>query len=392
MDIFRDSNFNFMGWAKVGLVISVIAFVASIVALFGLGKLNIGIDFAGGTELVLRFDELPSLEDVRSLAAEVSGGEPLVQRFGAEEDREILVKTPLVEGSEEGLRERLTARLDERFNSDLAGRFDLNQRGSAALASLLLEADPDGRGALDEEISDEERRVAMAAYYEQVAEAVVAERQRDGLLESWSELDAVEEVTPAVRQLLESETALGSYAVLRTDNVGPQIGAELRAKGLAAVFFSMIGMLVYIWFRFELRFGIGALAATVHDVAIALGAYALAGYEFNLTTVAAFLTVVGYSVNDTVVVFDRVRENLQQSRGGDLKELMNRSLNQTLSRTILTSGTTLLTVTALFVLGGEVIRGFSYVLMVGIIVGTYSSIFVAAPIVLIWDRYFPRKV
>jgi preprotein translocase subunit SecF len=383
MDFFRDSNYNFMGLAKVFLTISAVACIASIVALFGLGKLNIGIDFVGGTEMVLKFREVPSLEELRSIAAEVSGGEPLVQRFGDEEQREVLIKTPLPQEGDDDLRQGLAQRLDQQYNPEGVGRFDLNQKGSAALAALLYENDPDG--LVDQE--DEARR----AHYDEVGAAVIEERQKDGLLESWSALDGIDLVSPEIRALLEEQTTLGSFAVLRTDTVGPLIGSELRAKGLAAVFFSLIGMMIYIWFRFELRFGVGALVASAHDVVISLGAYALAGYEFNLTTIAAFLTVVGYSVNDTVVVFDRVRENLQASRRGSLKEVLNTSLNQTLSRTLLTSGTTLVTVTTLFVLGGEVIRGFSFVLMVGILVGTYSSIYVASPIVMLWERFTSRK-
>ena len=155
---------------------------------------------------------------------------------------------------------------------------------------------------------------------------------------------------------------------------------------MLAVLASMLGMLVYIWVRFELRFGIGALAAAVHDVLVTLGLFAFAGFEFNLTTVAAFLTLVGYSVNDTVVVFDRVRENMRRSRRTPLLEVMNQSLNQTLSRTILTGGTTLTACLALMILGGEVLRGFAFILFVGVIVGTYSSIYIASPFALLWEQ------
>jgi preprotein translocase SecF subunit len=150
-------------------------------------------------------------------------------------------------------------------------------------------------------------------------------------------------------------------------------------------------MLVYIWIRFELRFGIGAVMACLHDVLVTLGLYALFGFEFNLTTVAAFLTLIGYSVNDTVVIFDRIRENMRKSRRKPLIEIMNESINQTLSRTILTGGSTLLALAALLWLGGDVIRGFAFVMLVGILVGTYSSIYVASPFALLWERYFGVK-
>ncbi len=173
-----------------------------------------------------------------------------------------------------------------------------------------------------------------------------------------------------------------------SENVGPQVGAELRQKGIWAVIASMIGMLIYIWIRFELRFGVGALMAVVHDVLVTLGLYAFSGLEFNLTTIAAFLTLVGYSVNDTVVVFDLVRENMRKMRRTPLLDVMNLSLNQTLSRTILTGGTTLTACLALMLLGGDVLRGFAFILFVGVIVGTYSSIYIASPFALLWERWF----
>jgi preprotein translocase subunit SecF len=147
-------------------------------------------------------------------------------------------------------------------------------------------------------------------------------------------------------------------------------------------------MLAYIWFRFELRFGIGAVMASLHDVLVTFGLFALVGYEFNLTTVAAFLTLIGYSVNDTVVIFDRIREDMRKSRRKPLIEVMNEAINQTLSRTIMTSGLTLLTCLALLFLGGDVLRGFAFVMTVGIIVGTYSSIYIASPFALLWENMF----
>jgi preprotein translocase SecF subunit len=181
---------------------------------------------------------------------------------------------------------------------------------------------------------------------------------------------------------------MGEFAVVGTETVGPQIGEELRRKGFMAVALSLLGMMVYIWFRFELRFGIGALMAVLHDVLVTLGLYALSGFEFNLTTIAAFLTLVGYSVNDTVVVFDRVRENMRKSRRMPLLEVLNLSLNQTLSRTVLTAGTTLLATASLLAFGGDVLRGFAFVLTVGVVVGTYSTIYIASAFTLLWEQLF----
>jgi preprotein translocase subunit SecF len=195
-------------------------------------------------------------------------------------------------------------------------------------------------------------------------------------------------VSPAVISALQQGAYLGNFSVLGVENVGPQIGRELRAQGFWAVLLSLLGMLAYIWFRFELRFAIGAVMASLHDVAVTLGVFTLLGFEFNLTTIAAFLTLVGYSVNDTVVIFDRMRENMRKSRKKPLIELMNDSINETLSRTIMTSGLTFLTVLALLILGGDVLRGFAFVMTIGIIVGTYSSIYVASPFALLWEHLF----
>jgi preprotein translocase subunit SecF len=383
MEFFRDTKFDFMGVRKYGIVLSVVLLVASILGLFVHQRLNIGIDFAGGTQLTFRFDEAPDVERLRQLLAEAGVTDPQIQRFGEEGLNEVLIKTPLIEGSEEGSRDLVEAAFDRAFNAERGDRLDLNRRGTDAVADLLLDSDPDAQLALG--------RLEARAHYEQVAEAILEPRREDGLIESWSELDGVVGVSPAARDLLEERAYLGRYAILGAENVGPQIGSELRSKGLWAVGLSLLGMMIYIWLRFELRFGIGAVVASLHDVLITLGLYAYVNYEFNLTTIAAFLTVVGYSVNDTVVIFDRVRENMRRTRRESLESLLNLSVNQTLSRTALTSGTTLLAVTTLYAFGGEVIRGFAFVIIVGVIVGTYSSVFVASPVVLWWERLFGRE-
>lgn len=168
----------------------------------------------------------------------------------------------------------------------------------------------------------------------------------------------------------------------RTEFVGPKVGGELIEAGVTAVLLAMAAMLVYIWFRFEWQFGVGAVVALLHDVALTIGVFALLGLEFNLSTVAAILTIAGYSINDTVVVYDRVRENLRKFKQMSLYELLNLSVNGTLSRTLLTSMTTLIALGALYFFGGEVIKGFSFAMIWGVIVGTYSSIFIAVPLLV----------
>lgn len=380
MDFLRDTQIDFMKYRKFWIVISLALVVAGIFAVFVHGKLNIGIDFAGGTQLTIKFQQPPNVQEIRGLLTQAGMSEAQIQRFGEMGENEVIVKTAVVEGSEEGSRDAIVTALSRRYDGGEAG-LDLNAAGADTLSANLERTDPDRLGG----------DAAAADHYAGVAEAIVEMRREQGLISSWEEVAAVPGVSPAVLTALQSEGRLGSFAVLGVENVGPQIGEELRTKGVLAVVLSLIGMLVYIWIRFELRFGIGAVMASLHDVLVCLGLFAMLDFEFNLTTIAAFLTLVGYSVNDTVVIFDRVRENMNKNRRMPLIEVMNVSINQTLSRTVLTSGTTLLAVGSLLIFGGDVLRGFAFVMTVGIVVGTYSSVYIASPFTLLWEQLFPGQ-
>ncbi len=179
----------------------------------------------------------------------------------------------------------------------------------------------------------------------------------------------------------------GQVDIRRVEMVGPQVGKDLRQKGILSLLYAMIGILIYVSWRFELRFAIGAIIALLHDVIITLGAFSLTGREIDLPIIAAFLAIIGYSLNDTIIVYDRIRENFGKHQKKGFSAVVNRSINETLSRTILTSGTTLLVVLALFIFGGGVIHNFAFALLVGILVGTYSSVFVASPVLILWDDY-----
>jgi preprotein translocase subunit SecF len=181
------------------------------------------------------------------------------------------------------------------------------------------------------------------------------------------------------------------FTVRNVQVVGPTVGRQLETKALLATLYSMLGMLIYLWFRFQLIYGVAAVVACFHDTLITVGAFALTNQEISLTVIAAILTLVGYSMNDTIVVFDRIRENLRLSRREALPDVVNRSINQTLSRTVLTSGLTFLTVLSLYIFGGQVLRGFSFALVVGILIGTYSSIAVAAPMLVAWQEWRAKK-
>lgn len=381
MQFFRNTRFQFMKYRRFFVVVSLVFILVGIFAVFIRGQLNLGIDFAGGTQLTLKFRQETEIDRLRGLMDDAGLGDALIQRYGEAGSGEVLIKAPIAEDSEEGSRQAIVDALDRGLNAGVSG-FDVNRGGADALAELLLERDPEGLLATDEAAADE--------HYREVAQAVRTARRDLGVIADWSDLDSAG-LAPATLAALQDNAVVGEFAILGTANVGPQIGAELRRKGIYAVVLSLLGMLAYIWFRFELRFGIGALVAVVHDILITLGLFALTGLEFNLTTVAGFLTLVGYSVNDSVVVFDRVRENLRRSRSRSLEETMNLSLNQTLSRTVLTSGTTLLALGCLLIFGGDVLRGFAFILTIGIVVGTYSSIYVASPFALMWESVFGKK-
>ena len=380
MEFFRDTHIDFMKYRRFWIGVSLLVVAAGIFSIFVHGRLNVGIDFAGGTQITLKFAEEVEVNRLRSILADAGVEDAQIQRFGEAGEHEVLIKTPTAEGTEEGSRDPVVEAIDGAFNEGGGTALDLNRDGVEDVADALLAADPDGvAGGGDPETA--------RAHYEGVADALIEVRREEGLIASWEDLASVPGVSRAAFEVLRAQAALGDFTVLGVENVGPQMGRELRQKGILAVVLSLVGMLLYIWLRFELRFGIGALMATVHDVIIGLFLFALVGFEFNLTTIAAFLTLVGYSVNDTVVIFDRVRENMRKTPQRPLVEVMNESLNQTLSRTVLTSGTTLLAVGALLVLGGDVLRGFAFVLTIGIVVGTYSSIYIASPFALVWEQF-----
>jgi preprotein translocase subunit SecF len=379
MELFRDTHFDFMKYRRFWIVVSFLLVLGGVYAVFGPHKLNMGIDFAGGTQVTLGFRQTPDLDKIRGVLKREGMGAAEIQRFGDLQANQVIVKTAVTKGSEEGSFEKVAAALSRELNQGQTG-FDLNLASSDALTNFFLQNDPDKVGSQGAQ--------AARAHYEPMSSAIVAERAKDGMFKDFSRLTRLPGVSPAAVAALQPQAHFGSFAVLAIENVGPQIGGELRRQGFLAVIMSLLGMLAYIWFRFELRFGIGAVMASIHDVMVTLLFFWAFGFEFNLTTIAAFLTLVGYSMNDTVVIFDRVRENMRKSRRKPLIELMNESINETLSRTIMTGGLTFLTVLALLILGGDVLRGFAFVMTVGIIVGTYSSVYVASPFALLWERYF----
>lgn len=387
MELFRETNINFLRWKWWAIGVSWALIIVGLLAIFVQKGLRFGIDFAGGTQIALKFKDRPDIDRLRKVLGAGNFGDTGIQRYEAAEKNEVLVRVQQQKTEGRDITAEVLALLRQGLGAAAdPARLDLNLQGRDNLSARLLAADPDRAASRPDAIP--------ADYYARVAEQIVARRSELGIFRSPADVDGVAGITPAVKGWVKGNTVLGPFVLLSAENVGPQVGADLRQKALWAVGASMLGMLVYIGWRFRsLPFGIGAVVALIHDTLITVGVLALLGREFNLVVVAAILTLVGYSVNDTVVVFDRVRENQRSPKKENLEAVINRSINQTLSRTVLTSGATMLVVVALFFLGGEVLNTFALTLMIGIIIGTYSSIYVAAPIVVIWrDVFGGRKL
>jgi preprotein translocase subunit SecF len=275
-------------------------------------------------------------------------------------------------GKEQDLTRTLLAALHR--EGPAAGKLDLNVADDRSLRTLL-ETSPD--------VTRDD-----AAF---IAEKITEKRKETAVFRSVDDVAGIEKMSSAALEMLRQGAYVGPFALRSQSYVGPTIGRELLTKTMWAIVGSLAGMLVYIGFRFQFRWGVAAVVALVHDTIVTLGLFSLFGKEMSLSVVAAFLTLVGYSTNDTVVVFDRIRENIKMRGAADLTTLINQSINQTISRTILTSGLTWMVVLALFLFAGEPLNPFSFVLTVGIVVGTYSSIYIASPFLVIWQAFLDRR-
>jgi len=381
IQLFSEPRFDFLGRKLVFLSVSALLIAVGAWSLWSKGGPRMGIDFEGGTHVNVRFAEAPELGRIRDALRDQGLGSSTIQSYGQAADNEVIIAAEQVsEGGAEDLdatRQAIVAALRASFAvSDDA--FDLNSAGTGTLRDFLRRIDPLGLAARPDEAETR---------YGEIAEAVAGHRDTKlgGLWKSFDEIRGLDGVPAVVADRLEQEAILAPFTIRSVEIVGPRVGRQLRGKALWATGLALGGMLFYIGFRFhQWVYGIAAVAAVFHDVLITLGLLSLFDYEFNLNTVAALLTLVGYSVNDTIVTFDRVRENIRLLRKEKFSTLVNISINQTLSRTVLTSGLTLVAVLAMFFLGGEVLHGFAFTLVAGVLVGTYSSIFIASPIVVGW--------
>lgn len=380
MEIFKATNFDFLGkkWPFIG--VSVLLMLAGVVSLVVKGGPKYGIDFNGGALMHVKFSHQPPTEKIRSALRSEIHGEIDVQEVSGQQ--EVLVSTEVKDERTLNLeRQQMTQALTEAFG-EKTGKLDINNAGVSALADRLR--DPLQSASVP--VSEDQLQA--------LAKGILAYRDsspRSGIVTNLDGLSSVPGVTPQVLKVIKDQCYPGVFSIRQVEIVGPRIGADLRHQAMLVVLYALIAMLIYIAFRFEWIYGVAAVLAVFHDTVITVGLFSIFNKPIDLTVLAALLTLVGYSMNDTIVVFDRIRENLHLQRRGSFRELVNASINQTLSRTVLTSGLTLLTALSLYLFGGQVLNGFSFALVVGIIVGTYSSIFIASPILLFWKDFSDRR-
>ena len=379
MEFFHNPNIDWLGKKWYFLGFSLIFSIAGILSMMFWHKVPLSVDFRGGTQVVVKFTETPNVEQVRAQLTKAGLKNPSVVTYDKPSTNQLLIGMEQAETSEAALDKGKNDIIQALSTNVPAGKQDINNASSGAIASALQTRDPLHNGG-DEKV------------YTDLAHAIAGFRdnkEHGGVVRSVDDFKAV--APPAVVSALQQDFFASNFHAGGAEIVGPQVGEQLRDRALWAIGLSLLGMLVYLWFRFELIYGVAAVVACFHDTLITVGAFSLANKEISLTVVAAILTLVGYSMNDTIVVFDRIRENVKLLRRERLDVIVNRSINQTLSRTILTSGLTFLTVLSLFIFGGEVLHGFSFALVIGILIGTYSSIAVAAPMLVAYQDWRSRR-
>jgi preprotein translocase subunit SecF len=375
VEFFRNPNIDFLGKKWYFLAFSLVFSVAGVFSMLFWHGIPKGIDFRGGTLVEIKFAHPPDDNAIREAMQRAGLPHARIQDFGQKTANEVLIDLSLQETSEQALDQGKLAIINALETNAPAGKQDLNNTSFLTLKNYLAEKDPLRAG------TDAEQR------YTAQAQAIVNYRDKvkSGVLTSIDELKSAAD--PAVVASLPDAFYLSDFGVRNVSIVGPQVGNQLQNQAKWAVIYSLAGMLVYLGFRFEWIYGVAAVITVFHDTLITVGAFSLMNKEISLTVLAAILTLIGYSNNDTIVVFDRIRENLKLMRREKLSDIVNRSINQTLSRTILTAGLTFLTVLALYVFGGEVLNGFSLALVIGILIGTYSSIAIAAPILVAYQDW-----
>jgi len=369
------TNHDFIKYRRVAVVGSLIA---NMLVLFGAivwPRLNYGVDFAGGTELQIHFKKPAEPGDLRDVVSKLGFGEPTVQRYGNEKENQFLVRV-----------ERIALLTHEKADA-------VKTAVAQALVGLKsFRFDPEVGDKLDFTFKEPVDESALKAVVEKAGTPVKEVRSlsaREGQDREYTVI--TQGPSDKIGSALREKYGQDQVEVVRTDYVGPQVGKQLRIDGILAVLYAMGMILVYVGFRFDFRFSPGVIIALVHDAIITLGFFVISRHEFNLTSVTVILTVVGYSVNDTIVVYDRIRENAKRHKGKPLRDLINLSINEMLGRTILTSGATALSLVGLLIFGVGTIWDFAAAMLVGIISGTYSTWYIASPMTIWIEEHAAQR-
>lgn len=382
MEFFHEPNIDWMGRKWYFISVSLALLVAGFISIAVHRGLVYGIEFRSGTQVQVKFAKTPDVGAIRSQLEKEDWKGASIQSIGLASEHSVMIELPLKEGTTGGEaldtgRRAIVKALTDLYGGAQAGKIDLNNASATDIENQLLVADPLGLASRGIEVA--------TTTYTNLGQAIVGFRDRppqSGLIADFQQLNQVAGVTPAVVSVLQKDCYLSGFTVRNTQIVGPKVGSDLRRQAVYVTLAGLAAMLVYIWFRFELIYGVSAVVAVFHDVLITIGLFSLFNKEITLSVIAALLTLVGYSMNDTIVTFDRLRENLPSNKRLSFAELVNLSINQTLSRTILTSGLTFLAVFALYLFGGNVIHGFAFAMVVGVLIGTYSSFAIASPLLV----------
>jgi preprotein translocase subunit SecF len=377
VEFFKNTNFDFLGKKWYFLVFSLVFSVAGVLSMAFWHGVPLGVDFRGGTIVYVKYAHTPDPSAIHSEVERAGLKNARVQRIGSAANNEVLIALDIQETSEQALDKGKTQIIQALESHATPGKQDLNNSSSLAIANYLLEKDPLHLGSGAE----------ANPRYTGIAQTIVdyRDKTKGGVLGSMDDLNSAGD--PSILAALRDGFYVSDFGIRNVEIVGPQVGQQLRKQALLAALYSLAGMLVYLGLRFEWIYGVAAVLTVFHDTLITVGAFSLLNLEISLTVIAAILTLIGYSNNDTIVIFDRIRENIKLLRRDKLADIVNKSINQTLSRTILTAGLTFLTVLALFLFGGEVLHGFSFALVIGILIGTYSSIAIAAPILVAYQDW-----
>ncbi len=374
-DLVKSTNHDFVKYRRVAVVASLIVNALVLLGVFVWPRLNYGVDFAGGTELQVHFKKPVEAGEVRDLVGKLGFGEPTVQEYGNKSDNQFLIRV-----------ERIALLTKEKAEQIRAGV------ASAMPGLQSLRFDPEVGDKLDFTFRQPVDENALREAVEKQGTAVKEVRpllSREGQDREYTVI--TQGTGDKIGQALRDKYGQDQVEVVRTDYVGPQVGKQLRVDGVLAVLYAMGMILVYVGFRFDFRFSPGVVIALIHDAIITLGFFVVSRHEFNLTSVTVILTVVGYSVNDTIVIYDRIRENAKRHKGMPLRDLINLSINEMLGRTILTSGATALSLVGLLVYGVGTIWDFAAAMLVGIISGTYSTWYIASPMTIWLEEHLAER-